>query len=78
MSDDTRHTDDEPRQLNEVRDEEGQELSDDELDAVAGGVGDLSLPGRPTPRRPGFEDPLTAFEDPLTAFEDPLTARPKG
>jgi|GEM_PF-4205630 len=50
------------------------ELSDDELDAVSGGVGGVFRPISPTPVRPRFEDPLTAFEDPLTAFEDPLTA----
>jgi hypothetical protein len=50
------------------------ELSDDELDAVSGGIGGLFRPISPPPVRPSFEDPLTAFEDPLTAFEDPLTA----
>lgn len=50
------------------------ELSDADLDGVAGGFGQLMKPTLPTLTRPSFEDPLTAFEDPLTAFEDPLTA----
>lgn len=57
----------------DVQDSE-QELSDEELDAVSGGLGEVLRPALPTPLRPRFEDPLTAFEDPLTAFEDPLTA----
>ena len=47
----------------------GAELTDDELDAVAGG-GDLVF------RRPEITMKLQGFENPIIAFEDPLTARP--
>jgi len=55
----------------------GAELTDDELDAVAGGGNLLSRkPDAMTATLQGFENPIISFENPIISFEDPLTARP--